>query len=63
MPNPSLTHREGYHEILTRLVSDGDVMNPAHFIPVIAQFNLSTRFDMQVIETLAMDAGKPAVPY
>ncbi|HAU8264322.1 TPA: EAL domain-containing protein [Kluyvera intermedia] len=43
---------EGYHEILTRLVSDGDVMNPAHFIPVIAQFNLSTRFDMQVIETL-----------
>ena len=44
--------RQGYHEILTRLVSDGEVMSPAHFIPVIAQFNLSTRFDMQVIETL-----------
>lgn len=42
----------GYHEILTRLMSDGEVMNPAQFIPVIAQFNLSTRFDMQVIETL-----------
>ena len=43
---------QGYHEILSRLISDGEVMNPAQFIPVVAQFNLSTRFDMQVIETL-----------
>ncbi|WP_437891053.1 GGDEF domain-containing phosphodiesterase [Phytobacter sp. V91] len=43
---------KGYHEILTRLSSDGELMSPARFIPVIAQFNLSARFDMQVIETL-----------
>lgn len=43
---------KGYHEILTRLVSEGEVMSPVQFIPVIAQFNLSVRFDMLVIETL-----------
>jgi EAL domain-containing protein (putative c-di-GMP-specific phosphodiesterase class I)/GGDEF domain-containing protein len=43
---------EGYHEILTRLVSDGEIINPAQFIPVIAQFNLSARFDMLVMESL-----------
>ena len=43
---------KGYHEILTRLVSEGEIMSPAQFLPVIAQFNLSFRFDMQVIESL-----------
>lgn len=42
----------GYHEVLTRLVSDGELIQPGQFIPVIAQFNLSTRFDMQVVEAL-----------
>lgn len=43
---------EGYHEILSRLVSDGKTLTPDQFIPVIAQFDLGTRFDMQVVETL-----------
>ncbi|MGP3592228.1 EAL domain-containing protein [Vagococcus sp. WN89Y] len=43
---------EGYQEILTRLVSDGELMTPDQFIPIIAQFNLSSRFDMQVVESL-----------
>lgn len=42
----------GYQEVLTRLVVDGEVITPDLFIPVIAQFNLGTRFDMQVIERL-----------
>lgn len=41
-----------YHEILARLTCDGEVLTPDRFIPVIAQFNLSKRFDMQVVETL-----------
>ena len=43
---------EGYHEILSRLVSDGHIITPDQFIPVIAQFDLGSRFDMQVVETL-----------
>lgn len=43
---------QGYQEILTRLICDGELMMPNQFIPVIAQFNLSTRFDMQVVERL-----------
>ncbi|WP_054179487.1 EAL domain-containing protein [Trabulsiella odontotermitis] len=43
---------EGYHEILTRLVCDGETITPDLFIPVVAQFNLSKLFDMQVLETL-----------
>ncbi len=43
---------QGYREILTRLFSDGEIMTPDQFIPVIAQFNLGTRFDMLVIERL-----------
>lgn len=42
----------GYHEILTRLVSNGEIITPDLFIPIIAQFNLSIRFDMQVVESL-----------
>ncbi|MGK9171998.1 EAL domain-containing protein [Yokenella regensburgei] len=42
----------GYHEILTRLMSDNRMLSPAQFIPVIARFNLSLRFDMHVFETL-----------
>ncbi len=42
----------GYHEILTRLISNGEILTPDQFIPIIAQFNLSVRFDMQVVETL-----------
>lgn len=45
-------HGQGYREILTRLFSDGEIMTPDQFIPVIAQFNLGTRFDMLVIERL-----------
>lgn len=43
---------QGYQEILTRLSSDGQIMTPDQFIPVIAQFNLGTRFDMLVVERL-----------
>ncbi|ALR77567.1 EAL domain-containing protein [[Enterobacter] lignolyticus] len=47
-----------YHEILTRLTCDGEIIMPDRFIPVVAQFNLSKRFDMQVVEMLfrAMEA-------
>lgn len=41
-----------YHEILTRMTCDGEFMTPDRFIPLIAQFNLSKRFDMLVLETL-----------
>ncbi|QJT81816.1 EAL domain-containing protein [Kosakonia sp. MUSA4] len=43
---------KGYQEILTRLISDGELITPDQFIPVIAQFNLGTRFDMLVVERL-----------
>ena len=43
---------ERYHEILARLTWEGQVITPDQFIPVIAQFNLSKRFDLQVVETL-----------
>ncbi|MFK3706410.1 EAL domain-containing protein [Klebsiella sp. NPDC088457] len=43
---------EGYYEILTRMRCDGSIMTPDQFIPLIAQFNLSQRFDMLVLETL-----------
>ncbi|MDY1036011.1 EAL domain-containing protein [Lelliottia sp. CFBP8978] len=43
---------QGYHEILTRLESDGEIITPDRFIPLIAQFNLSHRFDLCVVENL-----------
>jgi EAL domain-containing protein (putative c-di-GMP-specific phosphodiesterase class I) len=43
---------KGYHEILTRLESDGEIITPDRFIPLIAQFNLSHRFDLSVVENL-----------
>ncbi len=43
---------KGYDEILTRLRCDDGIMMPNQFIPLIAQFNLSIRFDMQVMEAL-----------
>jgi hypothetical protein len=43
---------EGYYEILSRLESDGEIIMPDQFIPVVAQFNLSQRFDMSVLEAL-----------
>lgn len=43
---------EGYHEILARLESDGEIITPDRFIPLIAQFNLSHRFDLNVVENL-----------
>lgn len=43
---------EGYYEILTRLVDACGMVTPDKFIPVLAQFNLSKRFDMQVLEYL-----------
>lgn len=42
----------GYDEILARLKSDDGIMTPDQFIPLIAQFNLSAHFDMQVVEGL-----------
>lgn len=43
---------EGYDEILTRLKSDDGIITPDKFIPLIAQFNLSARFDLLVVESL-----------
>ncbi len=43
---------KGYDEILARLKSDDGVMTPDQFIPLIAQFNLSARFDLLVVEAL-----------
>ncbi|WP_039058854.1 EAL domain-containing protein [Enterobacter sp. Bisph1] len=43
---------QGYQEILTRLRVDDELIPPNLFIPVIAQFNLGARFDMQVTECL-----------
>ncbi|EKM6428821.1 EAL domain-containing protein [Cronobacter sakazakii] len=43
---------EGYAEILARLECDGELIMPAKFIPLITRFNLSARFDMQVLEKL-----------
>lgn len=43
---------KGYDEILARLVCDGEIIMPDRFIPMIAQFNLSLRFDMLVIGKL-----------
>ncbi|MEO3991820.1 sensor domain-containing phosphodiesterase [Pseudocitrobacter cyperus] len=43
---------KGYHEILSRLQCDGELIMPDKFIPIITQFNLSYRFDMRVVETL-----------
>ncbi|MEX7695184.1 EAL domain-containing protein, partial [Enterobacter hormaechei] len=45
---------EGYFEILSRLESDGEIITPDRFIPLIAQFNLSHRFDLNVVEKLLM---------
>ncbi len=43
----------GYYEILARMESEGEIiMTPDRFIPLIAQFNLSHRFDMCVMEKL-----------
>ncbi|WP_330982925.1 MULTISPECIES: EAL domain-containing protein [Enterobacterales] len=43
---------ERYHEILARMRFDGQLVTPDKFIPIIAQFNLSKRFDLLVVETL-----------
>lgn len=42
----------GYHEILSRITFDDELITPDKFIPVIAEFNLSTRFDMLVVKKL-----------
>ncbi len=42
----------GYHEILSRLESEGELLTPDKFLPLVAQFNLSRRFDMSVVEAL-----------
>lgn len=43
---------KGYHEILARLRSDDGLMMPDQFIPLITRFNLSARFDLQVVEAV-----------
>ena len=42
----------GYKEILTRLFFNGEMITPDRFIPIIAEFNLSVRFDMLVMSKL-----------
>ncbi|WP_312349038.1 EAL domain-containing protein [Leclercia sp.] len=42
----------GYHEILSRLESEGEILTPDRFLPLVAQFNLSRRFDISVVEAL-----------
>ena len=42
----------GYHEILSRLESEGELLTPDKFLPLVAQFNLSRRFDIGVVESL-----------
>ena len=44
----------GYYEILARMESEGEIITPDRFIPLIAQFNLSHRFDMCVLEKLLL---------
>lgn len=44
----------GYYEILARMESEGEIFTPDRFIPLIAQFNLSHRFDMCVMEKLLL---------
>jgi EAL domain-containing protein (putative c-di-GMP-specific phosphodiesterase class I) len=53
---------EGYHEILTRLESDGEIITPDRFIPLIAQFNLSHRFDLCVVEKVLVWLSTHATP-
>ncbi|GDX04900.1 sensor domain-containing phosphodiesterase [Buttiauxella sp. A111] len=43
---------KGYYEILTRLSLDGKIITPDNFIPIITEFNLSTRFDMLIMQKL-----------
>ncbi|VUS40951.1 EAL domain-containing protein [Klebsiella spallanzanii] len=43
---------EGYYEVLSRMRCGESIIMPDRFIPLIVQFNLSQRFDMQVLETL-----------
>lgn len=37
---------------MTRIESEGEIITPDRFIPLVAQFNLSHRFDMSVVESL-----------
>lgn len=46
-----------YHEILARMRCGGQIITPDKFIPIIAQFNLSKRFDLLVVETLFRAMG------
>ncbi len=43
---------EGYSEILSRLFFQGEMITPDKFLPIIAEFNLSVRFDMLVMSKL-----------
>lgn len=43
---------KGYHEILSRIVFENEIITPDKFITIIAEFNLSTRFDMLVVKKL-----------
>ncbi|MBV4411824.1 sensor domain-containing phosphodiesterase [Enterobacteriaceae bacterium YMB-R22] len=44
---------QGYSEILCRMFDDkGAMIVPDKFIPIVAEFNLSARFDMQVLKKL-----------
>lgn len=43
---------QGYYEILSRMRCDDVFITPDKFIPVVAHFNLSVRFDLQVLTGL-----------
>ncbi|MGM3312068.1 EAL domain-containing protein, partial [Enterobacter hormaechei subsp. steigerwaltii] len=45
---------EWYFEILSRLESDGEIITPDRFITLIAKFNLSHRFELNLLEKLLM---------
>ncbi|MCT4707096.1 sensor domain-containing phosphodiesterase [Enterobacteriaceae bacterium H11S18] len=45
-------HGHGYKEILTRMFFKDEMITPDKFIPIIAEFNLSVRFDMLVMSKL-----------
>ncbi|WP_058912679.1 EAL domain-containing protein [Entomohabitans teleogrylli] len=45
-------HGEGYYEVLSRLNVENETITPDKFIPVVAEFNMSVRFDMAVLEKL-----------
>lgn len=49
-----IEHKNGtrYYEILARLKDNNEIITPDKFIPLIAEFNLSPRFDLLMVENV-----------